>query len=144
MPCVISQWTPDLVSIVFVTIESNPGQCPFHFGWCVLPFCLWGEEVPWLCMGETVVRGAKRPHARDVLFDALSLLSMRREKNFKSMGEATIHRAKSLHTREENIMPVVNGWIPWPVYVVVWYIYDNLPYVRYYGFGNYIVGAHRL
>ena len=144
MPCVISQWSPDLVSIVFVTIESNPGQCPFHFGWCALPFCPWGEEVPWLCMGETVVRGAKRPHARDVLFDALSLLSMRREKNFESMGEATVHRAKSLHTKEENIMPVVNGWIPWPVYVVVWYIYDNLPYIRYYGFGNYIVSAHRL
>ena len=34
------------------------------------------------------------------------------EKNLEGMGEATIHRAKSLHTREDNIMPVVNGWIP--------------------------------
>ena len=140
----ISRWSPDLVSIVFVTIESNPGQRPFHFRWCILPFCPWGEEVPWLCMGEAVVCGAKRPHARDVLFAALSLLSMRGEKNFESMGEAAVHRAKSLHTKEDNIIPVVNGLIPWPVYVVVWYIYDNLPYVRYYGFGNYIVGAHRL
>ena len=43
---------------------------------------------------------------------ALSLLAMGEEKNLEGMGEATIHRAKSLHTREDNIMPVVNGWIP--------------------------------
>ena len=29
MPCVISQWSPYLVSVVFVTTESNLGQCPF-------------------------------------------------------------------------------------------------------------------
>ena len=62
----------------------------------------------------------------------------------EGMGEAAVHGAKSLHTREDNIMPVVNGWIPWPVYVVVWYIYDKLSYVRFYGFGNYIVSAHKL
>ncbi|KAK9999246.1 hypothetical protein SO802_018849 [Lithocarpus litseifolius] len=28
--------------------------------------------------------------------------------------------------------------------MVVWYIYDKLLYVRFYGIGNYIVGAHRL
>ena len=53
-------------------------------------------------MGEAVVHGAKKPHAREVLFDALSLLPM---------GEAAVHGAKSLHTREDNIMPIVNGWI---------------------------------
>ena len=63
-------------------------------------------------MGEAVVCGAKRPHARDVLFDTLSLLPMGGEKNFEGMGEAAIHGAKSLHTREDNIMPVMNGWIP--------------------------------
>ena len=66
------------------------------------------------------------------------------EKNLEGMGEAIVHKAKILHIKEVNIMPVVNGWIPWPVYVVVWYICDNLPYVKYYGFRNYIVGAHRL
>ena len=95
-------------------------------------------------MGEAAAHGAKRPHAREVLFDALFLLPMGGEKNFEGMGEAAIHRAKSLHTIEDNIMPVVNGWIAWPVYVVVWYICDNLSYVRYYDFGNYIVDAHRL
>ena len=62
-------------------------------------------------MGETTTHGAKRPHAREVLFDVLSLLPMGGEKNLEGIGEAAIHRAKSLHTREDNIMPVVNEWI---------------------------------
>ena len=60
-------------------------------------------------MGEAVVHRAKRPHAKEVLFDALSLLPMGGEKNLKGMGEAAVHGAKSLHTKEDNIMPVVNG-----------------------------------
>ena len=63
-------------------------------------------------MGEAAAHGAKRPHAREVLFDVLSLLPMGGEKNLKGMGEAAIHRAKSLQTKEDNIMLVVNGWIP--------------------------------
>ena len=62
-------------------------------------------------MGEAAVHGAKRPHAREVLFDALSLLPMGGEKNLESMGEVAVHEAKSLHTRENNIMSVVNRWI---------------------------------
>ena len=114
---------------------------PFHFRWCILPCYTWGEEVPWLCVGEVAAHGAKRPHSREVLFDALSLLSMGEEKNLDGMSEASVHEAKSLHTRKDNIMPVVNGWILWPVYVVVQYICDELPYIRFYGFGNYIVSA---
>ena len=71
-------------------------------------------------VGEAVAHGAKRPHAKEFLFDVLSLPPMEGEKNLEGMGEAIVHGAKRLHTREENIMPVVNGWIPWPVYVVVW------------------------
>ena len=63
-------------------------------------------------MGEAAVYRAKRSHAREVLFDVLSLLPMGGEKNLEGMGEAAVHGAKSLHTREDNIMPVVNGWIP--------------------------------
>ena len=65
-------------------------------------------------MGEATAHGTKRPHAKEVLFGVLSLLPMGGggEKNLEGMGEATIHGAKSLHTREDNIMPVVNGWIP--------------------------------
>ena len=63
-------------------------------------------------MGKVTAHGAKRPHAKDVLFDALSLLPMGREKNLEGMGEIAVHGAKSLHTREDNIMSVVNEWIP--------------------------------
>ena len=63
-------------------------------------------------MSEATSHRAKRPHARKVLFDALSLFPMGGEKNLEGMGEAAVHGAKSLHTREENIMPVVNEWIP--------------------------------
>ena len=63
-------------------------------------------------VGEATIHGAKRLHASEVLFDALSLLSMGGEKNIEDMGEATVHGAKSLHTKKDNIMPVVNGWIP--------------------------------
>ena len=63
-------------------------------------------------MGEATTHGAKRPHAREVLFDALSLLPIGGEKNLKGMGEAAVHGAKSLHTRKANIMLVVNRWIP--------------------------------
>ena len=63
-------------------------------------------------MGEAAVHEAKRPHAREVLVDTLSLLPMGGEKNLEGMGEAVVHGAKSLHTREDNIMPVVNRWIP--------------------------------
>ena len=63
-------------------------------------------------MGEAAAHGAKKPHAREVLFNALLLLPMGGEKNLKGMGETAVHGAKSLHTREDNIMLVVNGWIP--------------------------------
>ena len=63
-------------------------------------------------MGEAAAHGAKRPHAREVLFDLLSLLPMGGEKNLEGMGEAAVYGAKSLHIREDNIMSVVNGWIP--------------------------------
>ena len=65
-----------------------------------------------MCVGEAAVHGAKKPHAREVLFDALSLLPMEGEKNLEDMSEAAVHGAKSLHIRKDNIMPVVNGWIP--------------------------------
>ena len=115
--------------------EIRSRSVQFHFGWRVLPCCPWEEEVLWLCVGEAIVHRAKTPHAREVLFDALSLLPMREKKNLEGMGEVVVHGAKSLHTREDNIMSVVNEWIPWPVYVVVWFICDKLPYVRFYGFG---------
>ena len=133
MSCVISRWSPDLVSVVFVTIESNQGQCPTL--WMTRSSLLsMGGRGFLIVFGEATAHGAKRTHAWEGLFDVFSLLPMGREKNLEGMGEVAIHGAKSLHTRKDNIMPIVNGWIPWPVYVVVWYIWDKLPYVRFYGF----------
>ena len=57
-------------------------------------------------MGEATTHGAKRPYAREVLFDSLSLLPKGGEKNLEGMGEAAVYGAKSLHTL------VMNGWIP--------------------------------
>ena len=70
--------------------------------------------LPMGVRGSLIVcgRGAKRSHAKDVLFNALSLLPLGGKKNLEGMSEVAVTGAKSLHTRENNIMPVVNGWIP--------------------------------
>ena len=64
-----------------------------------------------MCVSEAAAHGAKRPHAKEVPFDMLSLLPMGGEKNLEGMGEAAAYGAKRLHIREDNIMSVVNGWI---------------------------------
>ena len=65
-----------------------------------------------MCVDEAATHKAKRLHAREVLFDAHSLLPMGGEKNLEGMGRAAVYGAKSLYTRKDNIMPFVNGWIP--------------------------------
>ena len=50
-------------------------------------------------MGEAAAHGAKRPHAIEALFGALSLLSMGGEKKLDGMGEAAVHGTKSLYTK---------------------------------------------
>ena len=143
MPCVISRWSPDLVFVVFVTRKSNLGQCPFNLDDAFFLAAHRGKRF-FDCVWVRLLLMEPRDHMQERSYLTLSLYCPWGERNFEGMGEAAIHRAKSLHTIEDNIMPVVNGWIPWPVYVVVWYICDNLSYVRYYDFGNYIVDAHRL
>ena len=64
-----------------------------------------------MCVGEAAAHEAKRPHATEVLFNAFSPLPMGRKKNLESMDKVAVHAAKSLHTREDNIMPVVNEGI---------------------------------
>ena len=55
MPCVISRWSPDLVSVVFVIVESNLGQCPFTLDDAFFPVahgrkrfldCVWVRLLP--------------------------------------------------------------------------------------------------
>ena len=62
-------------------------------------------------LGEAAAHRAKRPHAKEVLFNVLSFLPMGVEKNLEDIGEAATHGAKRLHTREDNIMPIMIGWI---------------------------------
>ncbi|XP_030963894.1 uncharacterized protein LOC115985064 [Quercus lobata] len=75
MPSVISQISPDLVFVVFVTTESDLGQCPFTLDDLFFP----------------VAHGGKK------------FLDWERQ-NLKGMGEAIAHGAKRLHTREDNIL----------------------------------------
>ena len=55
MPCVISRWSPDFVFVVFVTPESNLGQCPFTLDDAFVPAvhggkrfldCVWVRLLP--------------------------------------------------------------------------------------------------
>ena len=124
MSCVFSQWSPNLVSVVFVTNKIRSKLVSFHFGWRVLPYYPRGRDSLIVCRWGCCLLGERQ--------------------NLEGIGEAVAYGAKRLHTRENNMMPVVNGWIPWSNYVVVWILCDNLPCVRYYGFGNYIVSTHRL
>ena len=92
----------------------------FHFGWCILSCFPWGGKGSLIVCGWGCYPwGQKTTCKRGPIWRVLP----------------TAHGAKRLHTRENNIMRVVNRWIPWPVYVIVWYICDKLPYVRFYDFG---------
>ena len=143
MQCVITRWSTDLVFVVFVTMDLILGQCPFTLDDAFFPIAHGGKRFL-DCVWVRLLPMGPKDHMQKRSYLMRSMLPIGGEKNLKGMGEAAIHEAKSLHIRKDNIMPVVNGWIPWLVYVVVWYICDKLPYVRYYGFENYIVGAHRL
>ena len=60
-------------------------------------------------MGEATAYGAKRPHAKEILLNAFSLLPIGGRQNLEDMGEAAAHGAKRLRTKEDNSMQIVNG-----------------------------------
>ena len=112
---------------------------PFHFGWHVLPCCHGGK---WFldCVWVRLLPIGPKDHMQKRSYLTHSPYCPWGERqNLEGIGEAAAHEAKKLHTREENIMPIVDGWIPWPVYVIVWCIYDKLLYVRFYGFRGILV-----
>ena len=45
MPCVISWWSLDLIFVVFVTMESNLGQCPFTLNDVFFPEAYGGKRL---------------------------------------------------------------------------------------------------
>ena len=80
-------------------------------------------------MGEAVAHGAKRPHAREALFDALSLLPMEGEKNFEDMGEAAVYRAKSAYQRGQyhascKLVDPLTGLCGSVVYLIIYLMLD--------------------
>ena len=108
---------------------------PFHFGWRVFPCCPWGKRLL-NCVWVRLLPMRPKDHMQKRSYLTHSpCYPWEERQNLEGMGEVAAHGAKRLHTREDNIMPVVNEWIPWPVYMVVWYICDKLSYIRFYGFG---------
>ena len=134
MSYVISWWSLDLVSVVFVTTESNLGQCPFTLDDAFFPAAHRGKRFL-DCVWVRLLPMGPRDHMQERSYLTCSLCCpWGGEKNLEGMGETAVHGAKNLHTRKDNIMPIMDGWIHWPVSVVVWYICDKLSYVRFYGF----------
>ena len=64
VPCVISRWSPDLVSVVFVTMESNPGQCPFTLDNAFFP-AVHGEKRFLDCMWVRLLPMEPRDHMQE-------------------------------------------------------------------------------
>ena len=83
-------------------MESNPGQCPFTFDDAFFPAAHRGKRFLDRVWVRLLPMGPK-DHMQKRSY--LTLLPMGGEKNLESMGEAAVHGAKSLHTREDNIMP---------------------------------------
>ena len=93
-------------------MESNLGQCPFTLDDAFFPAAHGGERFL-DCVWVRLLPMGPRDHMQERSYLMHSLCHpWGREKNLKGMGEASVHGAKSLHTREDNIMLVVNGWIP--------------------------------
>ena len=107
----------------------------FHFRWCILTCCPW-EKRFLNCVWVRLLPIGPKDHMQKISYLTCSPYCPWEERqNLEGMGDIATHGAKRLHTREDIIMPIVKGWIPWPVYMIVWYICDKLPYVRFYGFG---------
>ena len=144
MPCVIFRWSPNLVSVIFVKMKSNLGQYPFTLNDAFFP-ATHGEKRFLDCVWMRLLPIKPKDHMQKRSYLTCSpYYPWEERQNLEGMSKATAHGVKRLHAREDNIMPIVHGWISWLVYMIVWYICDHLPYVRFYGFKNYIVSAHRL
>ena len=101
-----------MVSVVFVTTESNQGQCPFTLDDAFFPAVHGGKRFL-DCVWVRLLPMGPRDHMQEKSYLMRSLYYPWGErKNLEDMGEVAVHGAKNLHTKEDNIMPVVNGWIP--------------------------------
>ena len=132
MPCVISRCSPDLVSVVFMTMELDLGQCPFTLDDAFFPAPHGGKKFL-DCVWVRLLSMEPKNHMQK-----RSATHGGREKSWRygwgcyPWGQESTYQRGQYHASCEWVDPLV-----------VWYICDNLPYVRYYGFGNYIIGIHR-
>ncbi|KAK9997788.1 hypothetical protein SO802_017391 [Lithocarpus litseifolius] len=93
-------------------MESNLGQCSFTLDDAFFPAAHGGKRFL-DCMWVMLLSMGPRDHMQERSYLTHSLCCPWGErKNLEGISEAVVHKAKSLHTRDDNIMPVVNGWIP--------------------------------
>ena len=123
IPCVISRWSPDLVFVVFMTTESNPDQCPFTLDDTFFPAVHGGKRF-FDCVWVRLLLMGLRDHMQERSYLTHSLCcpwgerkTLRVWVRLLSMGPRVCIPKRTILC---NIMPVVNGWIPWPIYVVGW------------------------
>ena len=111
MSCVISLWSPDLISIVFVTTISDPGQCPFNLDDAFFPVA--HERKRFLdCVWVRLLSVGPKDHMQKRSYLTRSpYCPFEERQNLEGMDEAAPHGAKRLHIKEDNIMPIMNGWI---------------------------------
>ena len=132
MPCVIFWWSPDLVSVVFVAMESNPDQCLFTLDDAFFPAahggkrfldCVWVRLLP---LGPRDNMQERSHLTRSLCCPWGERKTLRVWVRLLSMGPRVCLPKRTISCQL---------WMgPWPVYVVVWYICDKLSYVRFYGF----------
>ena len=80
MPCVISRWSPDLVSVVFVTTESNQSQCLFTLDDAFFPIIHGGKRLLDCVWVRLLPMGQETTCKRGPIWRALSAIHGGREK----------------------------------------------------------------
>ena len=80
MPCVISRWSPDLVLVVFVTMESNQGQCPFTLDDTFFFPAIHGEKRFLDCVCVRLLSMGPRDHMQERSYLTRSLCCPWRER----------------------------------------------------------------
>ena len=140
MPCVISQWSPDLVFVVFVITESNLGQCRFTLDDAFFP-AVYGGKRFLDCVWVRLLPIGPRDHMHERSYLTRSLCCPWGERKTLRVWVRLLSMGPRVYIPKRIISCQL--WMGGSVYVIVWYICDKLPYVRFYGFGNYIASAHR-
>ena len=90
-------------------MESNLGQCPFTLDDAFFPTVHGGKRFLDCVWVRLLSMGPKDHMQKRSYLTPFLYYLWGGEKNLEGMGEAIVYGAKRLHTKEDNIMPVVNG-----------------------------------